>query len=810
MLHNYLKVAGRNIIKRKLYSFINAFGLSIGIAFCVLICLYIRDEKSFDRFHAHADHILRLEEKSYNRWEKDPADLYQRSAYLPAALLPAVLDEIPEVQCGTRFTSGSGIMRYQDKIFTEQLSYIDPGFFKVFSFSLREGNPDKLFQTPDEIVLTPAVAKKYFGDESPLGKTISMDNNGEKTLTVTGVIEAPPANSSINFSVLMPITQQPFFDKNKDKWGNFSFPIFIRLNDQANLADLPPKLERVVQKYMGDRLEKWRKEGNVSPDIKIFELQFSTLTNIHMNTAVSWDKVSDPQYSFILGGIALLILIIACINYVSLALTTSTARRTEVGVRKVVGAQKKQLVYQFGLESLMLAFVSMFLGLGLVFLFLPAFNEFTGKAIRIGLGDAGLLLGASASITLVVGVLAGSYPALFLSGFRPAQVLKGSFTARLQAGFTRPLVVLQFALSAFLIISSVIMYQQMQYVTTKDLGYNKDQLLVIPTQTSWGEDADKMVERFRTHLQQEPSVVSVAGTSISFNQGWSHYGYKVNGEHKSAYVYAVDPYYLHTLGVEMVMGRNFDARIPADTSAVIVNEALVRDMQWSDPLNEYLNWKEDTVGLGAKVIGVVKDYHFLSLEKDIEPLFLSMDKKSVGYLGTILVKVNPANLPATVEKLRRAWKELSPDKPFDYTFLDEDVARQYESYRRWMGIMGLSTAFAILIACLGLFGLSGINAVNRTKEIGIRKVMGATLAHIFVLLNRQYLTLALVAFVGAIPAAWYVMTHWWLADFKFRIELGWELFAVGMLIGVAVALLTVSYHAIKAAMTNPAETLKYE
>jgi putative ABC transport system permease protein len=529
-----------------------------------------------------------------------------------------------------------------------------------------------------------------------------------------------------------------------------------------------------------------------------------------MNTAVSWDKVSDPQYSFILGGIALLILIIACINYVSLALTTSTARRTEVGVRKVVGAQKKQLVYQFGLESLMLAFISMFLGLGLVFLFLPAFNEFTGKSIRIGLGDAGLLLGASASITLVVGVLAGSYPALFLSGFRPAQVLKGRFTARLQAGFTRPLVVLQFALSAFLIISSVIMYQQMQYVTTKDLGYSKDQLLVIPTQTRWSNDANKMVERFRTRLQQEPSVVSVAGTSISFNQGWSHYGYKVNGEHKSAYVYAVDPYYLHTLGVEMVMGRNFDARIPSDTGAVVVNEALVRDMKWSDPLNEYLNWKEDTVGVGAKVIGVVKDYHFLSLEKDIEPLFLSMDKESVGYLGTMLVKVNATNLPATVEKLRGAWKELSPDKPFDYTFLNEDVARQYESYQRWMGIMGLSTAFAILIACLGLFGLSGINAVNRTKEIGIRKVMGATLAHIFVLLNRQYLTLALVAFVGAIPASWYVMTHWWLVDFKFRIALGWELFAVSMLIGVAVALVTVSYHAVKAAMTNPAETLKYE
>jgi putative ABC transport system permease protein len=410
---------------------------------------------------------------------------------------------------------------------------------------------------------------------------------------------------------------------------------------------------------------------------------------------------------------------------------------------------------------------------------------------------------------MIVGILAGSYPALFLSGFRPALVLKGRFTSKLQAGFTRPLVVLQFALSAFLIISSVIMYKQMRFVTTKDLGYNKDQILVIPTQTGWNEEADKTVARFRTRLQQEPSVISVAGATSSFAQGYSRYGYKIKGEQKSAYVFGIDPEYFPTLDVKFVAGRNFDVNIAADSNAVIVNEALVRDMKWTDPLNEYLNYREDTVGLGAKVIGVVKDYHFLSLSQNIEPMLLSMNRKDIGYLVTMLVKVKPGDIPTTVEKLQKAWKDISPDKPFDYTFLDQNVAKQYESYERWMSIMGLSTAFAILISCLGLFGLAGINAVNRTKEIGIRKVMGAELSNIFVLLNKQYIFLAFIAFVLAAPASWYVMNQW-LADFKFKIAMGWELFVISMFAGLLIALLTVSYHAIKASLVNPAETLKYE
>lgn len=812
MIGNYFKVATRNIQKRKLYSFINAFGLSIGICFCMLIVLFIQDERSFDSFHVNKHDIYRIEEKSFDTWQHDSPDPYRKSAWIQTALQPALKEELAEVMYATRYNADhTGIFRYEEKVFTEKITYVDADFFKMFSFPLTGVNPDKVFQNKEEIILTPAIAKKYFGDEDPIGKVLRVDNEGEKSYTVVGIIEPAPANSSLHFETLIPQENRPGYERNMKQWGNFNTPTFVQLVPNANLQTFKTNLDTLLNKYMGDRLERWRKEAVVPipAEAKMLEYEFTQLPEWHLKKDISWEKVSDPQYSFILGGIAVLILLIACINYVSLSLTTSASRRAEVGIRKVVGAQRSQLVYQFGFESLILAFVSMFIGLGLIVLFLPAFNEFTGKGIQLTAISMLQLTGASIAVTLLVGLLAGSYPSLFLSRFKPALVLKGGFTSKLQAGFTKPLVVLQFALSAFLIISSVIMYKQMRFITTKDLGYNKEQILVIPTQTGWNAEADKTVQRFRDRSQQEPLIVSVSGTSSSFNQGYSRYGYKIKDEQKSAYVYAADPNYIPTLGIELVQGRNFDASIASDSSVVIVNEALVRDMKWTDPLNEHLNWREDSVGLGDKVIGVVKDYHFLSLERDFEPMFLSMNKRHVGYLTTMMVKIASTDVNAGLEKVKAIWKELNPNRPFDYSFLDEDVAKQYDSYKRWMSIMGLATVFAIVISCLGLFGLAGVNAVNRTKEIGIRKVMGAELTNIFVLLNRQYIWLSLIAYALAIPFSWYVMSKW-LEDFKFKISMGVELFLLAMVVGLSVALLTVSYHAIKVALVNPAETLKYE
>jgi len=812
MIRNYIKVASRNILKRKMYSFINAFGLSIGIAFSILIYLYIKDEQSFDKFHTNKDRIYRLESKSFNTDELNPENRFETFAWLQLGLRPELLTDFPEVEFATRFSpTHSAIVRYGDKVFTEKVTLVDNHFFDMFSFDLLKGSSKDIFTKKSEIVLTPSIAEKYFGSEDPLGKSISLDIGEERLYTVVGIIEAPPANSSLEFSVLLPIENRQRYDEIVSRWTSWNTPTFVQLRADADLKTFKTNLDKLVDKHLAKELAKWKAESvvPVPPDVRITEYVFTPIADIHLKTEVSWSKISDPKYSFILGGIALLILVIASINYISLALTTSASRRTEVGIRKAVGAQKNQLVYQFGLESILLAMISMMIGVMLMIIFLPYFNSFTGKGIAITFGDVLELLTYSCCITLLVGLVAGSYPALFLSGFRPAVVLKGQFTSRLTAGFTKPLVVIQFALSAFLIISAVIMYRQMQFIARKDLGFDKDNIVAIPAQKGWTKESEKILQHFRTRLEKESSVLSMAGTTFSFNRGYNKYGFKVNDEHKSAHVYGVDPDYLTTLGIQLLQGRNFDLRIPADSDAIVVNEALVREMKWKDPLNEYLNWREDTVGLGSKVIGVIKDHHFSSLEGDIEPMLLSMDKDYAGHLNVMLVKLAPGDLRESIDMLRRAWVEISPSLPFEYSFLDDDVAAQYASYDRWMKIMGFSTGFAILISSLGLFGLSGINAVNRTKEIGIRKVMGAELMSIFILLNKQYAWLAVIAFTVAAPASWYVMSQW-LSDFKFAITIGWDLFAISMAAGLLIALLTVSYHAIRTASINPAETLKYE
>jgi len=811
MLNNYFKIASRNIAKRKLYSFINAFGLSIGIAFCMLIYLFIQDERSFDQFHANKDQLYRMHGVMYkgDRAKNANESLFEKIPMMQLGLVSALKAEVPEVNYATTFCKNHELLRYEDKVFNEEIAYVDADFFSMFSFGLLKGNKDKLFLTKDEIVLTPMMAEKYFGTTDVVGEVIMI---GTRPLTVTGVIASPPANSSLQFQALLPVQGWGAYNPhNLSKWMNLGFPAFVQLHENTSTQSFQSNLDKLTQKYMSEELVKWSEREKVPAEYAAYQMGFTNIKDIHLQKEVGWEKVSDPQYAWILGGIAILILLIACINYISLALTSSAKRRMEVGIRKMIGAFRKQLIYQFGLESVLLAFLSMVIGIGLVILFLPAFNQFTGKEIgwkHVNLVPLSLITIGS---VFLVGLLAGCYPALHLSRFRPVQVLKGSSTAKLSAAFSKPLIVIQFALSSFLIISSVIMYRQMQFITTKDLGYDQHQLIVIPTQAGWGENSNRIVERFRQAVSSSASVVSVTGTDYPFAAGdYMIFGYEVDGESKTTYGYNVDPYYIKTLGIEMTAGRDFDIHNPADTSkTIIVNESLVRDMKWKTPIGEHLKFHmRDTASLGAKVIGVVKDFHFLSLQEDIKPMFLSMDRND-GRLNNILVKVSSENIPSTMEQLQKSFASVVPGKPFEYSFLDEKVALQYASYERWTSVMGLSTLFAILISCLGLFGLAGINAINKTREVGIRKVMGASLSQIFILLNKQFVWLSLISFVIAAPLSWYAMNKW-LAGFQFKIGMSWELFAVSMFTGLMIAVITVSYHSLRAASVNPAETLKHE
>lgn len=811
MITNHATVAVRNISKRKFHSFINAFGLSIAIAFCVLIYLFIQDEQSFDKFHEYRDRIVMVTTKTFEKelFEKGEKEPYRYFAGVPARLAEVMADELPEVAHVTRFSRSDQIMRYDDKIFTQETWHVDSGFFQMFSFRILDGSINKIFRTGNEAVITQELAFKYFGTANPIGKIFSHGSPDQSEYVVKAIIERPGPNSSLDFQVLLPIGKRPTIERARGNWGNSSWPTFVMLHDKASMSSFGSNLAKLSTKYMADTHKEIRERHNLPDDLMVGAFEYTPLTNLHMDTRIRWTRSSDLLYTYILASVGLLILIIASINYVSLALTTSASRRVEVGIRKVVGAARSQLVCQFGLESIFLSMISLAFGMGLLILFLPSFNEFTGKEIRLDAFNTLTIAGFSFVISIFIGILAGLYPAIFLSGFRPAQVLKGRFTSRLQAGFTKPLVILQFALSSFLIISAVIMFRQMKFVTTKDLGYSGDQILVVPTHAGWSKESDRVVDRFRNKLEGLPGILGIAGTSGSFSRRMAWFTFTVQDEVKTSYVYRVDPYYLDLLGIRLTQGRNFDQRIVSDSNAVIVNESLVRDMGWKDPLNEYLNWKNDSVGPGSKVIGVVKDYHFLSLENEIAPMLLAMDEKEAGYLLTMMIKIDRSDVPETLARVRKVWDELNPDKPFEYSFLDEDVTRQYDRHYRWMKISALSTAFAILIAALGLFGLAGVNAINKTKEIGIRKVLGASVGNIFLLLNKQYVWMALIAFAIAAPFSWYFMNQW-IQAFKFRIEMGWQLFVMSMVSGLALAIITVSYHGIKAASVNPAESLKHE
>lgn len=808
MIGNYYKVALRNIAKRKLYSLINSFGLSIGIAFCLFIYLFIGDEKSFDQFHLQKKDIYlvsnhRFEFMAFKNGEKDP---FAETVNQNAKLGEVMLDELAEVQHMTRYLGPMmGSLRYQEKVFTERLTAVDSGFFKMFSFKQLAGNPAHLFKNKSEIIITPAIAEKYFGTENPIGKTVNINLSGESAYTVVGVFEAPPANSSLSFDVLVPLESFAWFQSN---WDNHGFPTFIQLAPNTKLSAFKKKLNTLNEKYTGKASQEFRDREKIPEQFKFDELNLINLTALHLNTKIKWEKSSDPKYAFILGGIAILILIIACINYISLALTSSATRKTEVGIRKVSGAGRSQLVIQFVMESLLLAFISMAIGLLFVVLFLPTFNTFTQKQITLSATNWSQFLLLAVLLSSFIGILAGSYPALFLSGLKPAKILKGGFVTKVNAWFAKPLLVVQFALSAFLIMSSMIMYQQMKFITTKDLGYNQHQVVAIPTQFGMDARGEGLVANFRSMLANDPAIKSIAGASMPFTYGTFELGFQHKGEAKKASAYIVDPNYIPTLEIQVLEGRNFNALNPANIQdEIIVNEALVKAMKWTEPLNEHLKWRFQE-GLGSKVIGVVKDHHYLSLERAIEPMFLTMDK-TFGSYQYMLVKLSPKDIPGSIKKLGKTYKILAPGKPFEYTFLDEQVALQYQSYQRWMSVMGLSTAFAILISCLGVFGLAGTNVVNRTKEIGIRKVLGSGLVDLYILLNKQFFWLSLIAFGLAIYPALYVMNQW-LDSFQFKIQLNWVSFAMSIMVGLGVVLLTVLYHTLKAGRVNPVEVLKSE
>lgn len=812
MLQNYLRIAFRNLWKNKAIAAINIAGLSVGLACFALLLLHVNDEFSFDRFHANKDNIFRVLRHA-QAMNGDPAE---SDAYMPMPLGPAMKTDLPEVRNFVRFCDwGEQFVRSPRQLTKAPVLYADPQIFDVFSFPLRYGDPRTALQEINSVVLTEESAQLYFGEENPTGKTleIKVEDNFEPFI-VTAVAENLPPNSSIRFGILTSFAKHAaskWGNRNTNSWNRSSYATYVELQPGSGLHADSARLQQFRDKYYPDLAEKLRSKGQWNGPGAPVSFRLQPLAAIHTEPEVFGGREAaiNPKYGWILLGLGGLVLLIACINFTTLAIGRSAGRAREIGVRKVIGAYRRQLVGQFLAESLLLSMISMMLAIGLVFAFLPAFNELTDKKLRFDLGlypELGWML---AGMTLLTGVLAGSYPALVLSGFRPIEALKSKFRVSGSNLFTKGLVTFQFVLSVGLIACTMVMVRQLDFLRTKNPGFNKENVLVVNAEDS---DTRRIYPLFKAALADRPDIAGVASSELSLgaNSGWSRSGFDYKGEAKDVFEYFIDPDYMQVLGIQLLQGRNFDLSLSSDTvSAVIVNETMVRDFGWTpdNAVGQQLTGYHDGRGNDPVVIGVVHDFNYLSLHDEVKPMMFHMFGSYSPH--QFFVRLRPGNTAETVAMIKSAWENLAPELPFQYKFLDDNLARFYETEARWSSIVGYAGMLAVALACLGLFGLVALAAVNRTKEIGIRKVLGATVGNITTLLSRDFLKLILLAILIATPLAWYAMDKW-LADFAYRIDLQWWIFAAAGAIAIAVALFTVGLQGIKAALADPVKSLRSE
>jgi putative ABC transport system permease protein len=807
MLKSYLKTAFRNLTKHKGHAFINIGGLATGMACCLLVVLFIRNEWTYDRFHERADRL-------YRAWVLEDYGEDQRffNTVTPFPLGPALAQAYPEVEAYVRVVRTSNLVRHGATSISETIHLVDPDFFEVFDFPLVAGEPSAVFKELNTVVLSERFAARYFADADPVGQTLAMEVGDRfEDFVVTGVAEDVPTNSSIQFDVLVPFekgTGWQWGERAQEAWFNVTPETYIALRADAEVTALEAKFPDLVAGVLGDRVEPGQYTIGLQP-----------MTGIHLDPDMPLGiaTVSDPSYSYILGAIALFVLLIACINFMTLSIGRSAGRALEVGVRKVMGADRGQLMRQFWGEALLMTGLALVIGLALARAFLPLFNDLAGQQLALRL-DASLFV-AVAALLAVVGLASGGYPALVLSRFRPVEVLKGSLRVSGDASLLRrTLVVVQFSLSIFLIASTLLMRDQLHYLQTRSLGFDKEQVVVVPTNLQ-PDDGMPLAERFRNELEGRPGIVSVAAARYTFAAGsWLNAGYYSDGgAYRFFNINVVDHDYVSTLGLEIVQGRDFSREITADQAqAVLVNEAFVAEYGWEDPLAAHIPGDFGD----HQIIGVVRDFNYASLHTEVEPLALVLDLDALyqgiadvnsGQARTpkILVRIRPDDLPATVALLERTWNTASPGQAFSYSFLDEAVDSQYRQEERLGQMVGIASMLSILIACLGVFGLAALSVARRTKEIGVRKVMGASIPQIVVLLSRDFTVLILIAFALAVPATYLFMDPW-LADFAYRVGIGPVPFLLSGMAALVIAWLTVGYQSIRAALANPVKALRYE
>jgi putative ABC transport system permease protein len=807
MIRNYLKIAFRNLKRQKVSTSINIVGLAIGLATCILIMLYVTDELSYDRYNEKADRIFRVGLKLRLNGEDVGGPI------LGPNVARDLQQKFPEVLKTTRIEKGTEFVNYGTTSFKEDnLLRADSTFFEVFTIPFLKGDPKRALTEPNTLVLTEATARKYFGNQDPIGKVLLFGS--EKTPhRITGVVRNVPTNSHFRFDMLASL---PAYDEQHIGWVySINFYTYVVLPEKYDYRQLEAKISLLAEKEIGDEIQQFlqlspkqfREQGD---DFGIF---LQPLTDIHLHSSFGGTELSpggNMLYVYVLTAIAAFMLLIACVNFMNLSTATAARRSREVGVRKVLGSVKGQLQQQFLIESVLLAIAALMVGLLVVGLALPFFNQLTGKTLTLGLLANGSVAAGLVAGTVLVGLLAGSYPAFYLSSFKPVLVLKGRVTAgRGSFNLRSGLVVFQFFITISMIIATVTADRQLRYMQTQKVGFNREQVLVIHD-THMLQNNEAV---FRDKIIQSPQVItgSISGQVPVGNSSLDNTAVMSRDNPSKGVMsrfYKVDYEYIPTLGMHVVQGRNFSKDFPTDSSAVILNETAVRALGWQqNPIGRELIGHVDDNGVKTyyRVVGVVSDFHFESLRQKIGPLVMFLG----GNSGNILVKTHTDKVPQLLASLKQQWESFSPAAPFSYSFLDDRFEHVYLSEQKTEQVLTLFSSLTIFIACLGLFGLATYTAEQRTKEIGIRKVLGASVGNVVSLLSKDYLKLILIALLLASPIAGWGMNQW-LNEFAYKITIDWWIFALAGLLAVGIALLTVSFQSIKAALTNPIKSLRSE
>lgn len=797
MLRSYIKIAYRNLVRNKAYSVLTLLGLAGGMTCAILLGLYVHDELTFDRYHANAATIYRL--NVHVKWGDNDLNMGVGSAPMG----PALQREFPEISNVLRIKPDHEVLfRVGEKaLYAKDVIYADSTLFSFFDYSFIDGNPQTVLLRPNNIILTRKMALALFGRTNGLlGKVVRV--NDEQPLTVAGIIRDIPTNHHLTFEAVLPYVNRQLNDVNLDKWDTFRSATYVLLQPNSDARRLDRKMPAFYKKYIA------RAIGDDGGQDVTFDITFQPLTAMHLHSThlLGEENGSNIAYVYTFSAIGLFILLIAIINYVNLATARSTGRAREIGVRKAIGSLRTQLIGQFLTESILLSLLALLVSLLLVQALLPFFNYVAAKTLTLDLWNA-QTMSMLISFSLLIGLMSGLYPAFLLSRFKPVAVLKGTFTAVGKGVLLRQsLVVFQFTMSIIMIVGTFVVYQQLQYMRHAQLGFNQEQVLVLPLKAPAIQRTGKVL---KDKLLQNSIIRGASLTSGSvgsqMNVKNTTFSFYAGGKEQpvSTEYFSVDQDFLNVLQIGLKEGRNFSTDLASDsTGAVLVNEAMLKR----------LGWKNRTAGLveldtkRIPIAGVIRDFHLRSLRNKIEPLVLVLHEDRGDKL---LVRITPQNVPAALTYIRNVYEAVNPNQPFEYTFLDQTFAEQYRSDERkgdlFLGFSGM----AIFIACLGLFGLATFTAEQRTKEIGVRKVLGASVASIVTLLSKDFLKPVVVAIILATPVARYAM-NWWLRDFAYKIDVSWWVFVLAGGLAVGIALLTVSFQSIKAALMNPVKSLRSE